>query len=87
MAAAGGAGSALGIREERGTDTMRLLALRNEQEPQIRGAIERSRRDHPGETHDLPAFARDEEQVAFPEPFEKARPSAAERHAVALEKG
>src|SRR6266545_415573 len=84
MAAAGRAGSALRIREQRGADAVGLLPLRDEQELEIRGAVERPRRDHPREAEGLSALERDEEHVAFLQPLEEARPRAAARHAVAL---
>jgi len=85
MPAAGRASSALSVRQQRGSDAPRLVPLSNEQKPQIGRAIERPRRDDPRETERLAAFERDEELVAFPQPLKKARPSAAERHAVARE--
>jgi hypothetical protein len=84
MAAAGRAGSALSVREQCGSEAARLVPLSDEQEAEVRRAIERPRRDDPCETERLTAFERDEELVAFPQPFKKARPRAAKRHAIAL---
>jgi len=84
MPAAGRAGSALSVRQQRCSDAPRLVSLSDEQEAEVSRAIERPRRDDPCETERLAAFERDEELVAFPQPFKEARPRAAKRHAIAL---
>src|SRR5206468_6656297 len=85
VAAAGRARPALRVAQQRCADAARLLFLGDEQEAQIRRAIERTRRDGPRKSRDLAAFERDQEQLAFSQPLEKDRSRAAAGHAVASE--
>lgn len=85
MAAAGRAGSALRVGQQRGSNAARLLSLSDEQEPQIGRAIERPGRHDPRESERYAAFERDEKLVTFPKPFEKARTRSPQGHAIALE--
>src|SRR5439155_1348863 len=67
------AGIAFGAGEEAGAEALRLVLFGHEQEPEIRGAIQRSSHDQPRESDDGAAIHRREDEISFAQRFGEAR--------------
>src|SRR5205823_15118244 len=86
VAAAERAGFPLPAGEERGAEATRLMRLGDEQEPQVRGAIQGPSWDEPRQSDDAVAVERREHDVSLAQRRRQVRLGAALGDAVATKK-